>query len=109
MRAHLRCRWQPQPYPRLPLDQLHQVGEVALPQPGADGGDERLRDLRRDRDGDAGISRDVEEKARVLGGQRERELRRPAALVDAFDHAEIGRASCRERVQIWVGGGWWKS
>ena len=60
---------QPQPHPRLPLDQLDQVGEVALPQPRADRGDERLRDLRRDRDGDTGFPRDVEQEARVLGGQ----------------------------------------
>src|SRR5712691_330031 len=50
--ATLRRRRQPQPHARLPLDQLDQVGKVALPQPSTDRGGERLRDLRRDRDGD---------------------------------------------------------
>src|SRR5690349_7952733 len=69
---------------RLPLDQLDDVREVALPEPGTDGRDQRLGDLRRDGHGDTPFARDVEQQTSVLCRERERELRRPPALVDAL-------------------------
>src|SRR5262249_8840922 len=81
---------------RLPLDQLDQAGEVVVPEPGHDGGHERLRDLCRDRHRYARLPRNLEQQTRVLRGQLEREHRGPPALVDALDHAigeEVARAA----------------
>src|SRR5581483_1851743 len=82
--------------PGLALDQEDEIREVPLAEPGADRGDEHLRDLGGDGHRHAALARDVEQEARVLRGERERELRRPPPLVEALDHAideEVARAA----------------
>src|SRR4030095_1146872 len=71
----------------LPLDQLDDVGEIAFTEPGADGRDERLRDLRRRRRRYAVLARHLAQQAGILGRQRQGELRRSSTLVDSLHHA----------------------